>query len=206
VELLHGRDEQAVALRRQLARALQEFRAVHVRHAVVGPDDDELSAISQQIHGVGGLLRGDDFEPFQLEGALQGSQDEWLVVDEEQAVHDTIVIDRIAGTLSAERSTFPYSVPASRSPAPSPIHTVFTLTNSRRPTAESSRPCPLALMPPKGRRGSDLTIPLMKTCPACSSSVRRRTSAASRVHAAAPRPNFVALASSIASDASRTLK
>ena len=47
-----------------------------------------------------------------------------------------------------------------------PIQTVFTLTNSRIPKPESSRPNPESLTPPNGSLGSDLTIPLTNTEPA----------------------------------------
>src|SRR5216684_1237842 len=58
-------------------------------------------------------------------------------------------------------------------------------------------------MPPKGRRGSDATMPLMNTLPA---SMRRARSLAlwiSRVHSAAPRPYSVSLANRTAWSASR---
>jgi len=51
--------------------------------------------------------------------------------------------------------------------------TVFRLTNSSMPTRASSRPKPESLMPPKGRRGSDLTIPLTKTEPLSISGMKR---------------------------------
>ena len=57
-------------------------------------------------------------------------------------------------------------------------------------------------MPPKGRRGSLFTMPLMKTLPASSSSVRRSISFASLVKAAAPRPNCVSFALAMASSRS----
>src|SRR5437868_1413586 len=84
-----------------------------------------------------------------------------------------------------------------------PSQTVFTLTNSRMPSRDNSRPNPLALMPPNGSRGSLLTIPLMKTDPASSSSASRAASDSSRVNAAAPRPNSVSLASAMACSRSR---
>src|SRR5258708_32571232 len=43
--------------------------------------------------------------------------------------------------------------------------TVLALRNSRMPAAESSRPAPERLMPPKGRRGSLATMVLRKTPP-----------------------------------------
>jgi len=44
-------------------------------------------------------------------------------------------------------------------------HTVFILTNSLIPWIASSLPKPECLVPPKGNRGSDFTIPLMNTAP-----------------------------------------
>ena len=41
------------------------------------------------------------------------------------------------------------------------------------PTRPSSRPCPECLTPPKGMRGSEATILLMKTMPASSSLIKR---------------------------------
>src|SRR6266852_8486335 len=202
-EFLHRGDEQAVALGRQVAGALEELGAVHLRHAVVRADHDEARPVAEQLERVRGAVRGDHLEALELERALQRTQHEGLVVHEKEAVHDPIVIGRIGRIL---RGTFSYSVPGKACSAPSPIQTVFQLTNSRIPITSSSRPWPLDLMPPKGRRGSDFTMPLMNTWPACNSSVKRRTSPASRVHAAEPRPNFVALASWSASPASRTLK
>jgi hypothetical protein len=95
VELLHRGDEQPVAPRRQLARVLHELRAVHLGHAVVGPNDDELLTAAQHLHRVGGLLRRHDLESLELECPLERAQHEWFVVDEQEAIHDTTRI-RIA--------------------------------------------------------------------------------------------------------------
>ena len=51
-------------------------------------------------------------------------------------------------------------------------------TNSLMPNSDSSRPKPDALTPPNGSRGSDLTMPLMKTEPA--SIARRQLFASAR--------------------------
>ena len=95
MELFHRGDEQPVAPRRQLARVLQELRAVHLGHPVVGPDDDELLAAAQHLHRLGGLLRRHDLESFELERALERAQHERFVIDEQQAIHDTTRIGRI---------------------------------------------------------------------------------------------------------------
>ena len=47
------------------------------------------------------------------------------------------------------------------------------LVNSRMPLTLNSRPWPERLTPPKGMRGSDATIWLMKTMPASSSLMNR---------------------------------
>ena len=66
------------------------------------------------------------------------------------------------------------------------IHTVLTLQNSFSPSAESSRPKPERLIPPKGSSGVDATMALTKTGPASSSSMKRWISASSvRPHARA---------------------
>ena len=113
MEFLHGGDEEAVALRGQLARLLQELRAVHIRHAVVGPDDDELAAgaAAEQIQRLRGLQRGDDLEALELERALEGAEDERLVINEKEAVHGTSYRqDR--PEIEPPPATFPYSTPA----------------------------------------------------------------------------------------------
>ena len=61
-----------------------------------------------------------------------------------------------------------------RAPCAGPIQIVWMLTNSRMPKTESSRPKPLDLTPPKGSRGSEAVMPLMKTAP----DSRRRDQAA----------------------------
>ena len=61
-------------------------------------------------------------------------------------------------------------------------------------------------MPPKGRRGSLLTMPLMKTAPASMPATRRSISAGSRVQADAPRPKRLRLASEIPSSRLPTRK
>ena len=75
-----------------------------------------------------------------------------------------------------------------------PIQTVLMFTNSRMPKSASSRPYPECFTPPNGRRGSDATMPLMKTDPASISSMNFACSFASLVHAAEPSPNGVAFA------------
>src|SRR5262249_53258447 len=77
--------------------------------------------------------------------------------------------------------------------------TALTLTNSRMPWIESSRPKPECLTPPKGSRGSLLTIPLMKTAPAWIPDTSRSISPESRVQADDPSPKRLWLASAIAS-------
>src|ERR1700730_7937024 len=70
-----------------------------------------------------------------------------------------------------------------------PIQTVWTLTNSWIPKEESSRPYPLLLTPPKGRRGSDAVIPLMKTPPASMRAASSRACSISRVQRLLLKPN-----------------
>ena len=101
VELLHRGDEQAVALRRELSRPLQELRPVHLWHAVVRADHNEPGALLEQLQGIRRPLRGDDLEALELERPLEGAEDEGLVVYEQEAVHDPIVIGRPAGNLRA---------------------------------------------------------------------------------------------------------
>src|SRR5260370_12857216 len=84
-----------------------------------------------------------------------------------------------------------------------PIHTALVLVNSRIPSTDNSRPWPEALMPPKGRRGSLLTMPLMKTMPACNSSARRACSLGAVVKGAAPSPKGGSFATAMALSSSR---
>src|SRR5258706_15773540 len=58
-------------------------------------------------------------------------------------------------------------------------------------------------MPPKGRRGSDLTMPLMKTLPDSIWGASNSAAAISRVQRLAPRPYEERLARRMASSASR---
>ena len=60
-------------------------------------------------------------------------------------------------------------------------------------------------MPPKGRRGSDFTMPLTKTAPASMRAASLRAAVVSALHREAPRPNCVSLAIATASSAPRTL-
>ena len=138
--------------------------------------NDHLPLVSEMPHG--GYKQsgyGKDMSMYALE-------------DYTQVKH---VMARIAQTVGAS-----FLPSASRAQA---TQTVLTLTNSRIPWADSSRPKPDFLMPPKGRRGSLLTRPLMKTAPASMPSIRASRSAASLVQAEAPRPKRVALASAMPS-------
>ena len=85
-ELLHRRDEKPVAVRRELARALKEFGAVHLRHPVVGADHLELFFGPHQLERDARPLGGHDFKPLHLEGPLERVEHERFVVDEEEAV------------------------------------------------------------------------------------------------------------------------
>src|SRR6185312_13446171 len=64
------------------------------------------------------------------------------------------------------------------------FQTVFTLQNSRMPSAASSRPKPESLMPPNGSSGYETVMPLTKTAPASNSRMNAASSSGSLVHAA----------------------
>src|ERR1700686_696922 len=68
------------------------------------------------------------------------------------------------------------------------IHTVFIFLNSRIPLMLNSRPWPELFTPPKGTRGSDATIWLIKTIPASNSLINKSRSRSSLAQALAPRP------------------
>src|SRR4051812_2699433 len=102
LEFLDGGDEKPVALRRDLARTLQELGPVHLRHAVVAADHHELGPSGEDLEGVGGTGGGDDLVSLELEGALERLEHEGLVVDEEQAIHRAPAIGRGTRDLSAE--------------------------------------------------------------------------------------------------------
>src|SRR3954463_6670220 len=102
LEFLDGGDEQPVALRRDLARTLQELGPVHLRHPVVAADDHELAPAAEDLEGFGGTGGGDDLVSLELESALERFEHERLVVDEEQAIHRTPAIGRGTRDLSPE--------------------------------------------------------------------------------------------------------
>src|SRR5207244_12822611 len=92
--------------------------------------------------------------------------------------------------LEADLDVWPF--PRGRPCAPSrdyAIQTDLTLTNSRIPYSDSSRPYPERLIPPNGSRGSDLTTPFTKTEPASICPASRSARTRSSVHSEAPRPN-----------------
>src|SRR5271168_1191373 len=88
----------------------------------------------------------------------------------------------------------PYQRPATAA-TPYFTQTVFIFVNSRIPLIDNSRPWPERFTPPKGTRGSDATIWLIKTIPASNSLMKRSRSAGSLVHALAPKPKRLSLAS-----------
>src|ERR1700683_1460436 len=71
--------------------------------------------------------------------------------------------------------------------------------NSRIPNIASSRPWPERFTPPKGSRGSDATMRLMKTIPDSRPLMNFSRSPGSLVHALAPRPNGLEFAIRMAS-------
>src|SRR5262249_31029950 len=83
--------------------------------------------------------------------------------------------------------------------------TSLRLTNSPNPSSESSRPNPEFLTPPKGSSGAVHAGWLMNTMPLSIRLATRRPRSTSPVNTEAPRPNGVALASSIASASVSTL-
>ena len=75
-------------MRGQLAGALQELSAVHLGHPVVRADDHEVRAFLKHLESFRRPFRGDHLEALQRESALERLEDEGLVVDEKEAVHD----------------------------------------------------------------------------------------------------------------------
>src|SRR5437867_10216298 len=67
------------------------------------------------------------------------------------------------------------------------IQTDLTLTNSRIPYSDSSRPYPERLIPPNGSRGSDLTTPFTKTEPASICATSRSALSANMSETVTPR-------------------
>src|SRR5262250_1807425 len=96
--------------------------------------------------------------------------------------------------LSDHSTTSHFCLQVLLSPYPCSIHTDFIFVNSLIPTAPSSRPCPDHFTPPKGIRGSEATIRLMKTMPASSSLMNFCCSSGSLVQALAPSPNRLSFA------------
>src|SRR5207237_10728106 len=87
LELNDSVDNQAVALRVDLSRLLQELSAVHFRHTVIAADDDEFVTLAEDLERLGGAAGRDDLVPLELEAALERFEHERLVVDEKQAIH-----------------------------------------------------------------------------------------------------------------------
>ena len=73
------------------------------------------------------------------------------------------------------------------------------VVNSRMPAVASSRPWPLRLVPPNGRRGSEATTALTNTAPEVMERARRTARSTSAVQMLSPRPYSLALASSASS-------
>jgi len=81
----HRRDENAGGVGVRLAAFDQEIQAEHFRHALVGDDDRKLALVQdrQRLDGAG---TRDDVVALAFEGFLEGSEDDGLVIHDEDGV------------------------------------------------------------------------------------------------------------------------